>query len=378
MRKIVKALSILICIVLFSIDASASNPVDANMYAEEVAKMITGNTPKAAYKILNEWEEEFGVSEPLNRARIIIRLMHGTFIVRQYYFVNPSPMISLAIEYRKRNRIEKERAEQSITTDTTINGVVLGGVFDITVSSKAKQLLENYPKESLEWALCKLYANEDVSFYSIRAKYISKQNYLQIENDRDSRVSYYRDSRVSYYNTNLSLGLASEFNMGSLSQIGNGYGIVLKGLLEIAPVEVRITEEIMGYEHLPNLNPPEITKDIKEPKMTSINLGLEFASEITNIYGIGVFWNSGVALKIIAIGGKGSEEYYINTYNYSLGCELRYFCKDNLGNNYKYNFYSLSFKYNLTDYTQGDIINLTGNYITIQLQYSWTLSGNQQ
>ncbi len=374
MRKIVKALSILICIFLFSIVSSASNPVDANMYAEEVAKIFTGNRPKAAYKILNKWEEEFGVSEPLIRAKIIIDLMCGTVIEGKYYLTTPthSSLSSYAIEYRKRNRIEKERAEQSITTDTTINGVVVGGVFDITVSSKAKQLLENYPKESLGWALCKLYANGDVEFYTIWSGMndLSKKMKLKIDCQRDRRVSY--------SNMNLSLGLASEFNMGSLSQIGNGYGIVLKGLLEIAPVEVRFTEEIMGYEHLPNLNPPEITKDIKEPKMTSTNLGLEFASEITNIYGIGVFWNSGAALKIIGIGGKGSEEYYINTYNYSLGCELRYFCKDNLGNNYKYNFYSLSFKYNLTDYTQEDIINLTGNYITIQLQYSWTLSGNQR
>ena len=324
---------------------------------EHFVRFMHENKLDSAKYLLQYWETKCGMREPIFRAKILLALRENKF--------SDTLLIDGTLDYifNYKNRKEMINYGNFYPYDaykSYYGFTPPGQEFDKYSQVLAMSLMENYSPESIEHLLAEFYGvTTDTIFPKLQSK-AYKETTLSIEYERAvNRYVNMGQFHISWI-TGVWIPAGELKKLGVHPDLGFQIGIKHRKMNY---------DLIMTFKFLNSINDyyARRTKSDNSLELTDHFFGGHIGFDI----GRDIYAKNGHELQItggIAIDGFDALKEDKNndldsettwTYNFSFGLGYRYYVTDSF-------YLGLSGKYNVVDYSLNDVIDFTGNPITIQ------------
>ena len=317
-------------------------------------KYMNENKIDSVRSILNYWENKCGIREPICRAKILLALKLGQF--------NDSLLtkgtLSNIFSYQNRMDMIKYSNYYSYDNYKPYYGFIPPGQeFDQYTRTLASSLKENYSQESIEYVFAEFYGdNHDTIFSRIQTK-IYKESALVREYDEVvERYVNMPEFHISWI-TGVWIPTGQLRKLGTHPELGFQAGVKHKKMNY---------DLIMAFKFLKSPNDYYAKRD-GSLELTNHFFGGHIGFDI----GRDMYAKNGHEIQII--GGIAADGFdalkedkendlkseSVWSYNFNAGLGYRYYTSNSV-------YLGLRVKYNIVDYTLNDVVDFTGNPITIQ------------
>ncbi|GIM50531.1 hypothetical protein [Capnocytophaga stomatis] len=319
------------------------------------------NNLESAKRLLEYWEGKCGLTEPLQRAKLLLsiyenRFFEGLLTDRAIYYI---------ISYQNRMQLIEEKKEYLYENYASYYDYVpIGKDFDKFTQKEFEKLKEKFKTESTEYLLCDFYSGNHNNIFEKLQENTYETSFLVKE--YKERVSEFIDLPEAH----LSILTGAWIPTGKLNVLGThpelGFQLGLKN-------KKMNYDFVMSIRFLKSANEYMAKRDKEEDYIPTRHF---FGGHIGAEVGRDIYRKGNNEIQIVsglAFDGfdalKKDEEAGLKSasttsYNINFGIAYRYYFKNNA-------YLGLRIKYNIVDYTLNKVVNLTGNPISLQLSIGW-------
>ncbi|MDR0754518.1 MAG: hypothetical protein LBF04_03935 [Prevotellaceae bacterium] len=321
-------------------------------------KYMTENNIDSAKKILHYWETKCGMREPVFRAKILLSLKERNFVDSLLH----DKILHNMLNYQERMEMKKKELYYDYDNYKQYYGFIPPGQeFDIYTCGLAEDLKKTYDLESIEYLLAEFYSNDinsDSIFLKIQTKKyegtVLHSDYYEIINGIINQNKYH-----------FSFFTGTWIPTGNLKLLGVHPEIGFQLGLKSKKINYDIT---MSFKFINSPNYYYVKRKNFEPQQSKHffggNIGLDIGCEIYAKKRHEFQLVAGLAFDNLEVIGEDKDNdikpLYVYSYDLSVGFAYRYYIKG-------FTYIGLRAKYHIVDYTLGNIINFTGNPITINV-----------
>ena len=321
-------------------------------------KYMQENKLDSAELLLQYWESKCGLREPLFRAKILLALKQNQYDDS----LLDEGVINYILNYQNRMDIIYNLNYYLYDNYQSYYGFIPPGQeFDKYTQELAKELIKEYEPNQIEYLLAELYGTKrDTIFTEIQNK-VFEQTYLAKE---------YKKTVKQYVETaeiHMSLGTGVWIPTGELKQIGVHPEMNFQFGVKYKKMNYDLTIGFK-FDDSPNKYYARRTKSDNSLVLTDYFfggiLGLDIGRDIFSINRHELQLIGGIAVDGFRVLEEDKENDIeaesVDSYNFNLGIGYRYYINDTF-------YLGLKAKYNIVDYTLNNVIDFTGNPITIQI-----------
>ena len=294
-------------------------------------KYMRENKIDSAKNVLNYWENECGISEPIYRAKILLALKTEQL---NDNLLTDNPIDNI-LKYQHRMEMIRISSLQRYDRYKHYYGFVpLSQEFDNYTRELALELKTTYNPTSTEYLLAELYSdNYDTIFSKIQLKSVLVEEYSKNIEKIKKIPEYHVSTTVGVWIPTSRLKI-----LGIHPELGVQAGLKRKKMnydLTVAVKFIGFSGKYIGFE-------------------TGVDVFARKGHEIQAIGGIAYDdFSQGTIVK------QEIKYVFASTYNFNFGLAYRYYITH-------YNYIGLRAKYNIVDYTLNNVVDYTSNPITIQ------------
>ena len=306
------------------------------------------NSIKSAKIILNQWEATCGLNEPVFRAKILWALKTGQF--NDAFF--SKNCIEHIFNYQSRMKgINLSGTYWYDSRKAYYGNVPPGQDFDNYTRELAAELLNTYPRESMEYILAEFYSNNcDTIFQKLQT----------FANQESTLVKEYK-AEVKKYKRK------PEIHIAAITGIW-----VPTGKLSILGVHPDIGFEMGIKKGVINFDLMMTVKGLRSPNNYYARRKPPYGElELTNFFfggycgfdmGCDIFVKKGHEIQLI--GGIAFELLFpfidqaTRSHNFNFGLGYRYYIRNGF-------YVGMKARYNIVDYTLDKVLDFTGNTVTV-------------
>lgn len=320
-------------------------------------RYMNENKADSAKFLLTYWESKCGMREPIFRAKLLLALRENEF--------NDTLMkegsLNNIFNYQNRMDMIKYSNYYSYDNYKSYYGFTPPGQeFDKYTRSLAKDLINKYESKTIEYLIAEFYGvNSDTIFTKIQTKSYSESPLTKEYNKAVENYVNMGEFHMSWI-TGIWIPTGSLKILGNHPEIGFQMGSKHKKMNY---------DIIMAFKFLDSQNDyyARHTKSGDYVELTNHFFGAHIGFDV----GRDIYSNAGHEIQLtggIAFDGfdalEEDTEYDIKsetawTYNFSFGLGYRYYITNGF-------YLGLRAKYNVVDYTLNNVVDFTGNPITIQ------------
>lgn len=321
-------------------------------------KYMKENKIDSAELLLQYWESKCGMREPLFRAKILLSLKQNQYDDS----LLDEGVINYILNYLNRMDIIYNLNYYLYDNYQSYYGFIPPGQeFDKYTQELAKELMKGYEPNQIEYLFAELYGTKkDIIFTEIQNEAL-EQTYLAKEYKKT--VEKYVESAEIH----MSWGTGVWVPTGELKQLGVHPEMNLQFGIKYKKMNYDLTIGFK-FDDSPNKYYARRTKSDNSLVLTDYFFGGLIGLDI----GRDIFSRNGHELQLI--GGIAFDGFNVlkedkendiaaesaDSYNFNLGIGYRYYMNDIF-------YLGLKAKYNIVDYTLNNVIDFTGNPITIQI-----------
>lgn len=316
----------------------------------------------SVYSLLDFWEKKCGDREPIMRAKILLALTQGTFSEN----LLPEKPLDNVFAYQTRMRVIGSASYSTYDEYPAYFGFVPPGQeFDNYTRDLAKALKDSYPQETLEYLFAEFYGdNADTIISKLKSEpFASSRLGMQYKEN----IENYINLPEGHYSFNTGIWMPT----GHLRKMGNhpefGFQMGVKHLkmnydLTMGLAFVKSKESYYAYDE-------RIDSTYLTDHFMGFNIGVDFGRDIFN-------YRKHEIQAIVGIAYAGIENFKSDndndddtddsnditsgTYDLNFGFEYRYYLNGKT-------YLGIRPKYHIVDYTLSDIIDFTGNPVTVSI-----------
>ena len=324
----------------------AEKPLDCSDIAYNSSmlfvKYMSEHKIDSAKNIVNYWEAECGLKEPVYRAKMLLALETGQFnesLLSEKTF-------TYIYDYQNRMKMITSLDYSDYNTYKSYYGFVPPAQdFDNYTRKLALALKSKYPEQSDEYILSELYSdNHDVIFSKLQSG-ANKESFL---------IKQYNATVKKYENM-------IEYNIAGIIGLWKPTGDLKKvGVHPELGLQLGVKRKKMNYDLTLAL------RFINSPNELFIGeyIGFDIGRDIYAAKGHGIQIIAGIALDGFEIRNEDGEDNMVRkrsaySYNLNFGLAYRYYITNSF-------YIGLRAKYNIVDYTLNKAPDLAGNVLTLQ------------
>lgn len=309
--------------------------------------------------VFANWQKHCGLCEPLQRAKIIYSLQNNTY--------NESILgdsISCNIQYFLDRKHDRYFGNEQYFSYVPINKD-----FDKFTDSIANGLLRKYPKRSIEYLLCEMYSNTSDSMLIKIKRPLYRNSKIRKNpcNGDESSKNSMKGLRKNGYNIALMSGIW--IPTGDFAKMGVHPELGFQGGVKSTKYSIQFTL-IVKFLSTPNKyqarrvhtdNTVELTNQFVGPY-----IGLDYGRTLV----------SSTHSEFQLLGGLGFDGFTaldpkpntngryedVRSYNINFGLGYKYYFKNT-------SYIGIEPKYNIVDYTYNNVLDFTGNFVSIRFVY---------
>lgn len=319
--------------------------------------LLEQNKMDSSYRFLAYWKSKCGDNEPIFRINILLALVERNF--------NDTLLNSNSVEHLHNYKMRRELIRSANYTafdyyKTYFNFIQPGGEFDQLTQQIADDVKNTYPENSVERLLASCYADEDQSFFSSLQSDVYKGTVLQ------NRYNTEVDKYLNYLELHVGFLAGIWIPTGDITQLGNHPDMGF---------QCGYKKKRWNYDLTVTLKWGDTPKPYwaNRPLTTGTR---ELTSEFFGGYiGFDVGWDllrdKQHEFQLLAgVGYDGFDVFKqadpndpvesVSSYNFNFGIAYRYYFENDI-------YVGLRGKYNIVDYTLTDVIDFTGNPVTVHL-----------
>lgn len=312
----------------------------------------------SAKKILQYWESKCGMREPIYRAKVLLAIKQNQF--NDTLLTNGT--LRNIFNYQNRMEMIKHSNYYSYDNYKSYYGFIPPGQeFDKYTQELSKTLIQKYEPNQIEFLLTEFYGeNSDAIFSKIQTKKYGQSNLITEYDEAINKYTNMAELHISWV-TGVWIPTGELKKLGTHPELGFQIGAKHKKMNY---------DLIMTFKFVnsPNDYYARRTKADNSLELTNHffggHIGLDLGRDIYTRNGHefqltgGVAFDGFDALKENQKNDFESETTW--TYNFSFGLGYRYYIKNTF-------YLGLRAKYNIVDYSLNNVVDFTGNPITIQL-----------
>lgn len=319
-------------------------------------RYFTENKIDSAKSLLIYWQGKCGLREPIQRARLLIAIKENNF---QDSLLTEG-VLSYVFNYQNRMDMIKYNNYYSYDNYKPYYGYIpVGQEFDKFTKKSFGNLKSNFGTDKMEYLICEFYSdNSDTIFSKIQTK----------DYDNSLLSKEYKRTADKYLNM-------AELHMSWITGVWIPTGDIKKlGTHPELGFQIGAKYKKMNYDLIMAFKFGNSANDYYARRTKSSNLELTdhfFGGHIGVDLGRDIYARNAHEIQItggVAFDGFDALEENkdldlksasVWTYNFSFGLGYRYYVTNSF-------YLGLRAKYNVVDYTLNNIIDFTGNPITIQ------------
>ena len=320
-------------------------------------KYMQENKIDSAELLLQYWESKCGLREPLFRAKILLALKQNKYDDS----LLPEGTLNNIFNYRKRMSMIKNSNYYTYDGSQSYYGFIPPGQeFDKYTQELAKELIKKYDPNQIEYILAEFYGeNSDTILYKIQSQVF----------EQSSLAKEYEEAVDQYVNMpegHVSWITGVYIPTGELKQIGIHPEMGVQAGFKYKKMNYDITLTFR-FINSPNDYWARRTQLDNSLVLTNyfggVYFGFDIGRDIFSRNGHELQLTGGIALdSFTALEEDKDNEVKAETtptYNFNFGLGYRYYINDKI-------YLGLRAKYNIVDYTLSNVVDFTGNPITIQ------------
>jgi len=319
-------------------------------------KYLSEDKNDSAKSILNYWENKCGFREPIFRARILFALKMGSFSDELF----SEGALNHIFNYQNRREMIIFSNYYSYDNYKSYYGYIPPGQqFDKYTYELALKLKANYDPGSIEYLFAEFYSdNSDTIFSKIQS---NSYNSTFLASEYNKAIQEY--VKLPEYHMSWITGIW--IPTGELKQLGVhpelGFQIGMKH-------KKMNYDLVMAFKFInsPNYYYATRTKSSDSTELTNDffggHIGLDIGRDIYSKNGHELQIAGGIAFDGFDVFKEDKDENIesesVASYNFNVGIEYRYYIRNSL-------YLGLRTKYNIVDYTLNNVLDFTGNPVTI-------------
>lgn len=317
-------------------------------------KYMTENKVDSAKSLLSYWESKCGIREPIYRAKILLALQTQQFDE----LLMAEKSLANIFNYQSRMEMIKHTSYYSYDNYKPYYGFIPPGQdFDKFTQNLALELKENYHEGSVEYILTEFYGdNPDTIFSKIQT---GQYDELPLAKEYNEAVRQY----VNLAEGHMSLIVGAWIPTGQLNilgvhpEIGFQLGAKKKKMSYDLTMSFRFLDSA-NYYYAQRNNVKELTKHFFGGYI-GFDIGRDIYAKNRHELQVlgGIAFDGFDALEEDKDNDLESQSTW--SYNFNVGLGYRYYVKDHY-------YIGLRAKYNIVDYSLNNVVDFTGNPITIQ------------
>ncbi len=320
-------------------------------------RFINENKTDSASSLLQYWESKCGLREPIFRAKILLAIQTGQF--------NDSLIskgsLNYIFNYQNRMNMMKTANHYHYDNYKPYYGYIQPGApFDIYTKILAEKLKEKQEPESMEYLLTEFYSdNSDTILHKIQSKAYEESNLAKEYNEA---VAHY----TKMFETHLSWITGVWIPTGDLRQVGVHPELGFQAGIKHRKMNYDLT---MTFKFLNSPNSYEAQRPNSRGALEPTNhffgghIGVDIGHDIWTYKAHELQLTGGIAFDGFDVlkedTNNNLKSASTSSYNFNIGTAYRYYLNDKL-------YLGLRVKYNVVDYSMNNVIDFTGNPITIQ------------
>lgn len=320
-------------------------------------KYIQENKIDSAKYLLQYWESKCGMREPIFRARILLALKQNSY---NDTLLNEG-VLNYIFNYQNRMDMIRYSNYYSYDNYSAYYGFIPPGQeFDKYTQEISKALLEYYEPNQIEYLLAEFYGeNSDTIFSKIQTK-----TYPQSILTKEYKKAV--DSYVNMAELHISWITGIWIPTGELKKLGSHPELGFQMGAKHKKMNYDIT---MAFKFVNSPNDYYARRTKSDDSLVLTNhffggyIGFDIGRDIYSNNGHELQLTGGIALDGFDVfeADKDNDLETVSTwtYNFNLGLGYRYYIKNNL-------YLGLRAKYNVVDYSLSNVVDFTGNPITVQ------------
>jgi len=320
-------------------------------------KYIQENKIDSAKYLLQYWESKCGMREPIFRARILLALKQNSY---NDTLLNEG-VLNYIFNYQIRMDMIRYSNYYSYDNYSAYYGFIPPGQeFDKYTQEISKALLEYYEPNQIEYLLAEFYGeNSDTIFSKIQTK-----TYPQSILTKEYKKAV--DSYVNMAELHISWITGIWIPTGELKKLGSHPELGFQMGAKHKKMNYDIT---MAFKFVNSPNDYYARRTKSDDSLVLTNhffggyIGFDIGRDIYSNNGHELQLTGGIALDGFDVfeADKDNDLETVSTwtYNFNLGLGYRYYIKNNL-------YLGLRAKYNVVDYSLSNVVDFTGNPITVQ------------
>jgi hypothetical protein len=317
-------------------------------------KFYNANKLDSAKNLLTYWQSKCGLREPVRRAKILLAIKENRFSDS----LLTDNFLSQVFNYQSREDMMKSNNYYSYDGYKGYYGYVpVGQEFDKFTKKAFAELKNNYDSDKTEFMLCEFYSeNCDTILTKIQSPVYSES---PLGKDYKKAVDYYLNMPEFHLSwiTGLWIPTGELRKVGTHPELGFQTGLKHKKMNYDLTIALKFADSRSPY--IANRDGvQEYTK-----YFFGGHIGIDVGRDILVERGHEIQVTGGIAFDgFDAI--EGNEDYNIkpasaNSYNLNFGLSYRYYITNSF-------YLGIRAKYNVVDYTLSNVVNYTGNPVTIQ------------
>jgi hypothetical protein len=312
---------------------------------------IEHNEIDSAKILLKYWESKCGITEPIYRAKVILSIKEGNYR-------EPLPAggaLNMIFNYQNRMALVKKTNLNTYNANKSEYGYIPPGEeFDVFTQREAASLKGKCDPGTIEYMLSEFYSSKCDTILTKLQTSAFKKTSMAIE---------YRSLVEKYLKipeTNVALVSGLWIPTGDLKKIGSHPELGIQGGIKLRKMNYDVIM-LFRFGNSPNNYYARRTKLSDPMELTNYffsgQIGIDIGRDIYVRNGHEIQLTGGISIDGFEAFEEGPS---IWSYNFSFGPGYRYYITNSL-------YIGLRTKYNIIDYTLNNIVDFTGNPITIQL-----------
>lgn len=315
------------------------------------------NKTDSASNLLQYWESKCGLREPIFRAKILLAIQTEQF--------NDSLLSKGSLNHifnfqNRMNMMENANHYHYDNYKPYYGYIQPGAPFDIYTKAFAKKLKEKQTPESMEYLLTEFYSGDsDTILHKIQSKIYEESSLAKEYNEA---ITYY----TKMYEAHLSWLTGVWIPTGDLKQVGVHPELGFQAGIKHKKMNYDLT---MAIKFLNSPNSFEARRPDSGGVLEPTNhffgghIGFDIGRDIWTYKAHELQLTAGIAFDGFDVlkedTSNNLKSASASSYNFSIGPAYRYYINDKF-------YLGLRVKYNVVNYSMNNVIDFTGNPITIQ------------
>lgn len=308
----------------------------------------------SATQLIDYWETKCGDREPVFRAKVLLALTTGTYTDS----LLTTGILNHIYNYKNRVDMIRNSTYYSYDTYTSYYGFIPPGQeFDQVTQELARSLVDVYAPESNEALLAEFYSGEvDTIFCKLQSGTQTNTTLSTEYNEQLDKYLRMAEMHASWV-TGVWIPTGELTTLGVHPDLGFQLGAKKGKMNYDLTMTFKFINAANDYTAYRN-GVPEMTNDF-----FGGYIGFDVGRDIVSHNGHELQITGGIAFDgFDALSGDDEldlDSESTASYNFNLGLGYRYYIRNSM-------YLGLRAKYNIVDYTMNDVVDLTGNAITIQ------------